>query len=118
MIDKRTVRLLSVLAKFCADGSYKIIEKTELTRYGKSQTDLDQMIQFLVDSAQIDVKYSDDVQYCLTVLPKGRVTIEETHGKASGKDPIAAKSMFWLWGGCFIAAMFGAIVGTIIAGIF
>lgn len=120
MLDKRTAKLLSVLAGICADGSYKIIEigdliKEMLPRFRIDVGTLEQMTRYLQDHEMIDVKYNDEKLYCISVLPKGRVTDETRHvTKTSGKV-IDKKFVVLLLCGCFIAAFAGAILGVLAA---
>ena len=123
MLDKRTLKFLRVIAKICEDGSYKIIEKSFLTtEMNPKKTDaaaLDQMVRFLQDNEMIDVKYSDEGVYCLSVLPKGRVANEG--GSRAGGNGIArtdVKGLVLLAIAVFLASFVGAILGTLLAGAF
>ncbi|MCL2228242.1 MAG: hypothetical protein FWC00_00255 [Firmicutes bacterium] len=114
MLDKQTSKFLKVIAKICEDGSYKIIEKSFLSAYTAS---VDQMIRFLQDNEMIDVKYSDEGVYCLSVLPKGRVTIETA--RTGGRNPkIGNRNLLILIGVAFLASFIGAFLGTLLAGVF
>jgi len=112
MLDKRTGRFLLTLAKICSDGSYKIIDKSDL---GKDLTAIEQMIRYLQDNEMIDVKYSDETVYCLSVLPKGRVLFETSRKKGRGKSTLSNKLIIALIAGCFVASILGAMLGALIA---
>jgi len=115
------MRLLSAFAHICSDGSYKIIEKSELVkevRGTKDFTALDQMVRYLSDNEMIDVKYSDDKVHCLTVLPKGRALVEGVRRKNRTATRIERKFMVILILGCFAASVIGAMIGSIIARMF
>ena len=82
MLDKQTTDLLKSLNKFCADGSYKVLDKTDIlsSLSKKFNTDLDalkNMIEHLQERNYLSVKYSDENVYCLAVLPKGRLFEEK-----------------------------------------
>ena len=120
MLDKSTAKFLKILAQTCADGSYKIIEKAELARdlSPRDPSGLDKMISYLKDNEMVDVKYSDETVYCLTVLPRGRVTVEALHHNSPDAPPLANRTMLLLVGSCFLAAVLGALIGTLIANLF
>ena len=114
--------MLRLLAEICEDGSYKIIEKTELAKEINSRAAdfnaLDQMVRFLKDSEMVDVKYTDETVFCLTLLPKGRVAVESMRPKSREIIRIDKKTLLILFGGCFLASVIGSIVGALIAGLF
>jgi len=101
MLDKRTHKLLERLTQICADGSYKVIEIVDL---GVESVFLGQMLNYLAGNDMIDIKYTDEKVYCVSVLPKGRAIVEyEIKGNRG-----------WL----IIAASFvAAFVGSFIAGL-
>ena len=117
MLDKRTAHFLGVIAKICEDGSYKIIEKAELVTQMRTKAAdfnmLNQMVRFLQDNEMIDVKYSDETVFCLTVLPKGRVSCESTRRRVSDVLKINNKTLLILILACFVASLFGSMLGTL-----
>ena len=116
MLDKRTARFLSIIAKICEDGSYKIVEKTFLTSELKGRTDfamLDQMVRYLQDNEMIDVKYSDEKVHCLSVLPKGRV-FHESSRAAPKKSLFSRFAWVILIVACSLAAFLGAFVASLV----
>jgi len=119
MLDKRTSRFLAIVSRICSDGSYKIIEKTELSKEMRERTtdfvSLGQMVQYLQDNEMIDVKYTDETVYCLTVLPKGRAAFENTRNRSRDAIKISQKTMIILIAGCFVAALIGSMLGTLLA---
>ena len=126
MLDKQSNKLLDHLARICADGSYKIIEIGDLTkemlpRFRIDAKELSQMIGYLSDNQMIDVKYSDEKVYCVAVLPKGRVAVEDTRlektvgGKRAVKASIRKRQIALLIGSCFLAGFLGAFLGSFLA---
>ena len=114
MLDKRTSKFLLTLARICEDGSYKIIEKTDL---GKDIVAMDQMVRYLSDNEMIDVKYTDETVYCLTMLPKGRVLFEGTKKNRRTVTKIERKVLIILILGCFAASLLGSMLGSYFAGL-
>jgi len=119
MLDKRTLRYLGVFAKICDDGSYKIIEKAELLKEckGIDTNVLNQMVRFLQDNEMIDVKYSDETVYCLTVLPKGRVAVESVKRNVREAIKLDKRTLLVLLGGVLVASFIGGLIGGLIAGL-
>lgn len=119
MLDKRTAKFLAIVNKICSDGSYKIIEKTELSKEMHDRAAdfvaLGHMIQYLQDNEMIDVKYTDETVYCMTVLPKGRATFENTLNSDRDSIKISKKTIFLLMGICFGAAFVGSLLGALLA---
>jgi len=113
MLDKQTTKFLATLAGICSDGSYKIIEKSELK--DKDPNAVAQKIQYLSDNEMIDVKYIDEKVYCLTVLPKGRTVIESNRRKTRTVTRLEKKIIAVLIVGCFLASIIGAMLGALIA---
>jgi hypothetical protein len=118
MLDKRTVKLLSVLVKLCDDGSYKIIEindlvKAMLPRFRVDAKELGQMMRFLIDNEMINTKYSDERVFCVAVLPKGRVADEESRIGRKNNRNLSRAMIIVLVFGCLSAAFLGALAGAI-----
>jgi hypothetical protein len=121
MLDKKTARFLAKLNQFCADGSYKIIEKSEPhgalnAKAGGEPGALAQLLRYLSDNELIDVKYTDEAVCCLSVLPKGRVALEERHKSRAGG--VRRPDLVLIALVSFAASFFGAFVAVILGGLF
>jgi hypothetical protein len=117
VLDKRTTRFLAELTKICSDGSYKIVEKVEIAKTvgaktGEESATFNHILQYLKDNELVDVKYIDEVECCLTVLPRGRIAVEAKSGE---KLDISGKYVATIAAISFIASFFGALLGTFIA---
>ena len=80
MLDKLCKKFLRTLINYCGDNGYSIIEIAELVSVVSNKLDqelLKKYINYLTDNEYIDVKYFDDKQICLAILPKARVQEEE-----------------------------------------
>jgi len=111
MLDKRSVKLLVFLVRSCEDGSFKVIETEDLTKAVSSRADLDvirPILKFLRDSEMIDIKYSDENKYCLSVLPKGRVYVE-TYNVKRKEIALSRRMAMFIILGSFFAACAGAV---------
>ena len=118
VLDKRSARMMQTLLKYCSDGSYKIIEisdliKGMLPRFKSDAEGIAQIIKYLADSELIDIKYSDENVYCIAVLPKGRV-VEETSQTKSQNKSLGRWFIIVMIAGCFVSAFLGALVANLI----
>ena len=82
MLDKNTLATLNVLNKICVDETYKVVDYDNLInklprRIKVSNYSLNQNLEYLKTGGYIDVKYSENNTYCLSVLPKGRIVLED-----------------------------------------
>lgn len=113
MLDKRTHLLLSRIIELCFDGSYKIVEESELLSAfpAKLQTDgegLVHMLKFLREHGYIDVKYAEKGVYCLSPLPEGRMYGERIRRERSE----SVRRMIRLFAFTLLGAFTGAFAGA------
>ena len=81
MLDKRTSLLLEKINELCKEGSYKIVEESELLSCFPIQMKADadgvrQSLRYLFAHKYIDIRYEEDGVYCLCPLPEGRQYFE------------------------------------------
>jgi len=116
MLDKRTARLLIHLTRICEDGAFKVVEVGEMARAVSRKANLETIrpiLKFLADSEMIDIKYSDESKYSLSVLPKGRVYVETQDSKKVDVT-LSRRMIVAAIAGSFIAAFAGALLANII----
>ena len=116
MLDKQTVKLLKYLVPICEDGSFKVIETTDMAKSVSRKTAPESvmpMLKFLQDYEMVDIKYSDETKICLSVLPKGRVYVETQSNKRAGIT-LSRRMITIAITGSFIAAFAGALLANII----
>ena len=108
--------ILKYLVDSCGEGSYKIIDTSELleclpAKVKATPQSVNDTIKHLENSGYISVKYSDSDQFCLSPRPFGRQVIEnETSAKTKNKTYLFAIV-------CFLCAFFGAFLGTLLSSI-
>ncbi len=83
MLDKKTSITLKVLNLICEDDVYKVVDYDNLiSHFPKkvkcSKEMLEDSLNYLKAGQYIDIKYSQDDTYCLTVMPKGKLILEDT----------------------------------------
>ncbi|MBQ4558042.1 MAG: hypothetical protein IJA61_01535 [Clostridia bacterium] len=120
MLDKLGIKLLKVIKQMCNADSYSILECAEIIAAVSKDMDnetLKRYIDYFVSQGYIDVKYSDEKQVCLCVLPKAKVADEEVElkkktSKSYFKLAILVSMLSCIFG--FVGAFLGSYVYWII----
>jgi len=120
MLDKRSAKLLKTLARICEDGSFKIIETSDMAKAVSKKADFETIqpiLKFLSNNSMIDIKYSDKSKFCVSVLPEGRLYIEKQNSKM--RDVVLSRRMIAAAiAGSFIAAFVGGVLASVIMKLF
>lgn len=81
MLDKLNTKLLKELNNLCDGGSYKVLELNEIIasmpKFKMQFDTLKQNLEYLKEREYLDIKYFDENEVCLCVMPKGRLHSEE-----------------------------------------
>ncbi len=112
MLDKLSRKLLIKLKSMCNTDGYSIIEVDDIVAQISNKIDattLGKYIDLLITQEYIDVKYIDDKQICLSILPKSR-NINKASKHAKGLQ-ISKSGIIII----AIVSMLGAFVGSILA---
>ncbi len=118
MLDTKSKLVLSILAKECKNGNYKIIEISDiimqLPRHFRMEADaVKHTLLHLERLDAISIKYDDDGVYCLAVLPYGYEILESDKPrliKASSNQKVN-----WLMVClCFACSLLGTTLGIVI----
>ncbi len=119
MLDIKSKLVLKILIKECNNGTYKIVEASDIissmpSRYRVDSDGLENILNHLERQDCISIKYDDDGVYCLCVLPVGYEVVEsETkQEKQTNRFPY-----FLICVLCFVFSFLGGFVGAIIAGL-
>jgi hypothetical protein len=120
MLDKLTKTVLKKIGEIVKGDEYIIIKVSELQSslpFSSDNEGLSSSIKFLQKQELIAVKYSDAENICLTVLPSGRLYLEEQETVIKKKIQKVRKGL--LSGlGVFLAAMLGTIAGQAVIKLF
>lgn len=117
MLDKLNANLIKKLNELCDDSAaYKILEvSTILESMAKFKLDyelLDNNLTYLQDYEYIDIKYLDEKEVCLAMLPKARLHTEEIKAEIKEKNKYY-KLAIWSSVGSFLAALLGGFLANI-----
>lgn len=122
MLDRRTSLLLGKINALCEEGSYKIVEESELlscfpTKLKADAEGLRQMLRFLRENRYIDIRYAEDGVYCLCPLPEGRRYFE---GETQTEGGFFRRRAFMLFtaAGAFFGALLGSVAAWILSCLF
>ncbi len=107
MLDKRTERLLKKLNFLCKSGGYCILEGDELLFEGEDDDSVKGMLGYLQDRGYLDMRYAEEGEYCLRLLPEGRLYSERENRERSGEK----KRLKTLACCSALGAFFGALLG-------
>ena len=114
MLDKLGVKLIRVLTNFCGDNGYSIIEIAELKTAFSNKLENEVLVKYidhLVAHEYIDVKYIDDKQICLALLPKAK--FHEEDNKENKKMKVKyIRISFFMTLASMIAGFVGAFLGA------
>ena len=100
MIDTKSKLVLKILAKECGDGSYKIVEISDIImslpkHFRMDSENVKHIIEHLERQDMLSIKYDDDGVYCLAILPYGFEVLENEKPKmVKNTKNINKKSIF------------------------
>lgn len=116
MIDTKSKFILKILAQECRDGSYKVIEISDIImslpkRYRMDSESIKHILLHLERQDMISIKYDDEDVYCLAVLPFGYETIEAEGALPIRRERKKERSLSIM---SIVLSFFSALVGTVI----
>lgn len=120
MLDTKSKFVLSILAKDCGNGNYKIVEVSDiiqsLPRHLRMDSEaIKHILTHLERQDIISIKYDDDGVYCLAVLPYGFEILESEKPKYFKKEKTRNKKINYLSIFlCFISSLLGTTLGIVI----
>lgn len=89
MLDKLNSKLLKVLNEQCIGANYKVLEISDILikmkKFKLDEEGLKKNLEFLQERNFVDLKYFDENEICLSILPKGRVHNEEVEEEKKEK---------------------------------
>ena len=115
MLDERSKILLKKVNERCTEGSFNVIDKTELLsvypkRFKADETVLEQSLKNLSAYGYVLLKYEDENVYCLAPTPKGRAFYEdETELKTIDRRKLLSSVFNSV---CIYLAVFFGIIGA------
>ncbi len=116
MLDKKSIAVLKALNKLAGESAYKVVTSDEIinTLVKKSQYDPDaikQIMDFLEKQEYINIKFSEENTFCYSILPKGRIVLEQSSGKITEqKKPNAILQYVFVGVASFVGSLLALIV--------
>ena len=112
MLDKRTAAVLETINALSAEGTYIIVELSDIVealprRLSMDEGGIREALSYLKDRGYISIKYADEREYCLCPLPRGRQYVETQQNE---KNENRTRFTSYLRA-TFFGAMLGALIG-------
>lgn len=107
MLDRRTGKLLEKLNALCASAAFCLVEEEELISAGEDGESVKGMLGFLKDRGYLEIQYAEDGEYCIRMLPEGRLYSERE--TAEKRDELRRNRREIL--SAFLGGLIGAFVG-------
>lgn len=119
MIDTKSKLVLKILANECQNGSYKIVEISDIImslpkHFRMDSEAVKHILSYLERQDIISIKYDDDDTYCLAIMPYGFEVLENEKPrlikqKESKEKQINFSTIIF----SFISAMIGTALGIL-----
>lgn len=121
MLDDRSKTILTYLVKECNEGSYRVIDTSELInalpkKYKPDDSSVSLCMDYLEKGNYISIKYKDAKLYCVTPLPFARQILEnESNEREKTKKMYKMGSLLYIL--VFACAFLGSFLAIIIYGL-
>ncbi len=121
MLDERSKSVLEYLVKECSEGSYRVIDKSELLgaipkKFNPDDSSVGLCMDYLEKGNYISIKYSDPKMYCVAPLPFARQILEnESNEREKTKKMYKMGSLLYIL--VFICAFLGSFLAIILYGL-
>lgn len=118
MLDERSKIILKFLALECSEGSYRVIDTSELVSCLPKKFKADEGVvalcmEYLQKGNYISIKYKDSKMYCVTPLPFARQLLEnESNLKQKSKKAIKIGLIMYIL--VFIFAFLGSFLAILL----
>ena len=108
MLDRRTGTLLKKLNELCTSAAFCMVEEEELIFEGEDGESIKGMLGFLEDRGYLQLRYAEKGEYCVRILPEGRLYSERAAAERREELRRSRRES--------LCAFFGALGGGILSG--
>ena len=121
MLDERSKYVLNYLVKECNEGSYRVIDTSELIsalpkKFKPDDSSVSLCMDYLEKGNYISIKYKDAKMYCVTPLPFARQILEnESNEREKAKKFYKLGSLLYVL--IFACAFLGSFLAIILYGL-
>lgn len=121
MLDERSKTILDFLVKECNEGSYRVVEVSDLldalpARFKPDTGTVSLCMDYLEKGNYISIKYKDAKMYCVTPLPFARQILEnESNEKQKSKKLFKIGTFLYFL--VFVCAFLGTFLAILIYGL-
>ena len=109
MLDRRTGALLQKLNTLCKSAAFCMVEEEDLLFSGEDSESVKGMLGFLEDRGYLQLRYAEEGEYCVRILPEGRLYFERAQAERREEVRRSRREA--------LSAFFGALGGSILGGV-
>lgn len=121
MLDRRTDIFLNYIVNECEEGAYQVFNVEDMLmampkKYKMNTDNISQMVTYLAERGYISVKHRDENVYCLSPLPKARLSAEQDSSikkDNSRNRKVTALILLLIFMLSFLGAFLGAYFATL-----
>ena len=120
MLDIRTKTILKYLTSECTEGSFRVIEVSDLMaclpkKFKPDNALVAQCMEYLEKGNYISIKYKDNSMYCVSPLPFARQILEsESNERQKVRKFVKMGSMLYIL--IFVFAFLGSFMAILVYG--
>ena len=116
MLDRRTGTLLKKLNTLIKSAAFCMVEEEDLLFAGEDGESIKGMLGFLEDRGYLELRYAEEGEYCMRILPEGRLYFERAAAENQEEKKRARVLMWCALLGAFIVGIFsGGLVALMMA---
>ena len=108
MLDRRTGILLQKLNVLCTSAAFCMVDEGDLLFEGEDGDSIKGMLGFLEDRGYLQLRYAEEGEYCVRILPEGRLYSERAAAEMREEIRRSRREL--------LCAFFGALGGAFLGG--
>ena len=116
MLDRRTERLLQKLNALCKSAAFCIVGEEDLLFAGEDSESVKGMLGFLQDRGYLNLSYAQEGEYCVRILPEGRLYFERAASENQEEKRRSRTQALCALCGAFLGSFLGGgLIALIVA---
>ncbi len=116
MLDKSNIHIVKVLNQLLTGNAFKVVELKELVDKLSGKVDVHSLktnLKYLSEQSFVDIKYMDEKEVMIALLPKGRI-VEEASMAEKQENAKFYSMCFWFGVICACSAFLGGFLAYLI----
>ena len=107
MLDRRTGTLLQKLNTLIKSAAFCMVEEEDLLFAGEDSDSIKGMLGFLEDRGYLQLRYAEEGEYCVRILPEGRLYFERAAAENQEETKRSRSQLLC----AFLGALGGGLLG-------